>query len=55
MKILHVQAQLPAKTGSGVYFSNVIKGFKYKYEQACVFATLVISNTQRFLKIISIH
>lgn len=37
MKILHVQAQLPAKTGSGVYFSNVIKGFKYKYEQACVF------------------
>ena len=27
MKILHVLAQLPAKTGSGVYFTNVIKGF----------------------------
>lgn len=37
MKILHIQAQLPAKTGSGVYFSNVIKGFKNQYEQACIF------------------
>ncbi|MGX2943539.1 glycosyltransferase family 4 protein [Enterococcus alishanensis] len=38
MKILHVQAQLPAKTGSGVYFSNLIKGLK-KYDQACVYGT----------------
>lgn len=38
MKILHVQAQLPAKTGSGVYFTNVIKGLS-QYEQACVFGS----------------
>lgn len=37
MRILHVLAQLPSKTGSGVYFNNVIKGLKDKYEQACVF------------------
>ncbi|MDO5718178.1 MAG: glycosyltransferase family 4 protein [Tissierellia bacterium] len=37
MRILHVLAQLPSKTGSGVYFSNIIKGLKNKYEQACVF------------------
>lgn len=37
MKILHVLAQLPSKTGSGVYFNNVIKGLKNKYEQACIF------------------
>lgn len=37
MKILHVIAQLPSKTGSGVYFNNVIKGFSGRYEQACVF------------------
>lgn len=36
MRILHVQAQLPAKTGSGVYFSNVIKGLQ-NHEQACLF------------------
>lgn len=28
MKILHVITQLPAKTGSGVYFSNLISAFK---------------------------
>ncbi len=28
MKILHVLAQLPSKTGSGVYYSNMIEGFK---------------------------
>lgn len=28
MKILHVLAQLPIKTGSGVYFTNVIEGLK---------------------------
>lgn len=39
MKILHVLAQLPTKTGSGVYFSNMIKGFKkYDYQQKAVFA-----------------
>ncbi|MCH4009274.1 glycosyltransferase family 4 protein [Companilactobacillus sp.] len=37
MRILHVQAQLPAKTGSGVYFSNVIKGFEGRDEQACIY------------------
>ena len=26
MKVLHVLAQLPVKTGSGVYFTNVIEG-----------------------------
>lgn len=38
MKILHVLAQLPAKTGSGVYYSNLIEGFKkYEYEQKAIF------------------
>lgn len=38
MKILHVLAQLPAKTGSGVYYSNMIEGFKrYGHEQKAVF------------------
>lgn len=36
MKILHIQAQLPAKTGSGVYFSNVIKGFSHQ-NNACIY------------------
>lgn len=36
MKILHVQAQLPARTGSGVYYSNVIEGFDQD-ENACVY------------------
>lgn len=39
MKILHTLSQLPSKTGSGVYYSNMIEGFKkYKYEQKAVFA-----------------
>ncbi|MGX6978236.1 glycosyltransferase family 4 protein [Vagococcus elongatus] len=37
MKLLHIQAQLPSRTGSGVYFSNVIKGLAAEHEQACVF------------------
>jgi len=36
MRILHVQAQLPSKTGSGVYFSNVIKGLD-NHQQACIY------------------
>lgn len=40
MKILHVLAQLPTRTGSGVYFSNMVEGFKkYKYKQKAVFAS----------------
>lgn len=41
MKVLHVLAQLPLKTGSGVYFTNVIEGLKeYKnVEQASIYAT----------------
>ena len=40
MKILHVLAQLPSRTGSGVYFSNLVENFKkYNYEQKVVFAT----------------
>lgn len=40
MKILHVLAQLPAKTGSGVYFTNVIEGLKnFDVEQAAIYAT----------------
>lgn len=39
MKILHVLAQLPTRTGSGVYFSNLVEGLKvYGHEQAAVFA-----------------
>ena len=38
MNILHVLAQLPAKTGSGVYFSNMVQGFKkYGHEQKALF------------------
>lgn len=41
MKILHVLAQLPFKTGSGVYYSNVINGLKEynDVEQACIYGT----------------
>ena len=40
MRILHVLAQLPIKTGSGVYFTNVIDGLKdFKVEQAAIYAT----------------
>ena len=41
MKVLHILAQSPMRTGSGVYFTNVIDGLK-KYnniEQACIYAT----------------
>ncbi len=38
MKILHVLAQLPARTGSGVYFSNLVEGFKkYNHDQRAIF------------------
>lgn len=38
MKLLHVLAQLPSRTGSGVYFSNLVENFKkYDYEQKVVF------------------
>lgn len=40
MKILHVLAQLPSRTGSGVYHSNMIEGFKkYNYKQKAIFGT----------------
>lgn len=40
MKLLHVLAQLPSRTGSGVYFSNLVENFKkYNYEQKAVFGT----------------
>ena len=40
MKVLHVLAQLPVKTGSGVYFTNVIDGLKeFNVEQAAIYAT----------------
>ena len=40
MKILHVLAQLPSKTGSGVYYTSMIEGFKkYNHEQKAVFAS----------------
>lgn len=38
MKVLHVLAQLPSRTGSGVYYTNIIEGFKkYNYEQRAIF------------------
>ena len=38
MRILHVLAQLPSKTGSGVFYSNLIEGFKkYNHEQKAIF------------------
>ncbi|RLK63277.1 glycosyltransferase [Atopobacter sp. AH10] len=38
MKILHVIAQLPMKTGSGVYASNLIEGLEEKgYENAVIY------------------
>jgi len=38
MKILHVIAQLPSRTGSGVYYSNMVEGLKnYDYEQKAIF------------------
>ena len=37
MKILHVIAQLPKQTGSGVYFTNVIQFMQQNHENAAVF------------------
>ena len=38
MRVLHVLAQLPAKTGSGVYFTNVIEGLEsFNHEQAALY------------------
>jgi len=39
MKILHTIAQLPSRTGSGVYYTNVIEELKkYGHSQAAIFA-----------------
>ena len=39
MRILHVLAQLPCGTGSGIYFTNLIKELKrYGHDQRAVFA-----------------
>lgn len=39
MRILHVLAQLPAQTGSGIYYQNLIRGLSaYGHEQRAVFA-----------------
>ncbi|CAC9932117.1 glycosyltransferase, group 1 family protein [Aedoeadaptatus nemausensis] len=39
MKILHTLAQLPTRTGSGVYFSNLVDGLEKKgMEQALIYA-----------------
>ncbi len=39
MKILHIIAQLPSRTGSGVYYSNMVEGFKkHNHEQKAIFA-----------------
>ncbi len=39
MKILHIIAQLPAKTGSGVYFSNLIKELNDNHENYAIYGT----------------
>ncbi|MDO4594707.1 MAG: glycosyltransferase family 4 protein [Tissierellia bacterium] len=40
MKILHVLTQLPEKTGSGVYFSNLIENLeRLGYENAAIYGT----------------
>ena len=39
MRILHVLAQLPTRTGSGVYYSNMVEEFKkYNHDQRAIFA-----------------
>ena len=39
MRILHVLAQLPTRTGSGVYYSNMIEELKkHNHEQKAIFA-----------------
>ena len=37
MKILHVIAQLPKQTGSGVYFTNVIQFMRQNHENAAIY------------------
>ncbi|WP_100065376.1 glycosyltransferase family 4 protein [Miniphocaeibacter massiliensis] len=37
MKILHIIAQLPSKTGSGVYFSNLITEFNKEHENYAIY------------------
>ncbi|MGF3214168.1 glycosyltransferase family 4 protein [Facklamia sp. P12945] len=40
MKVLHVLAQLPAQTGSGIYFQNLITGLKDKgIDNGIIYAT----------------
>ncbi|MGY3749271.1 glycosyltransferase family 4 protein [Vagococcus acidifermentans] len=39
MKILHVLAQLPSKTGSGIYYTNVVKGLSSE-DNACVYGLI---------------
>lgn len=39
MRILHVLAQLPARTGSGVFYANLIRSLQpYQHEQRALFA-----------------
>ena len=37
MKILHVIAQLPKKTGSGVYFTNIVQYMQKNHENAVIY------------------
>lgn len=37
MRILHVLAQLPKKTGSGVYFTNTVQYMEKQHENAVVY------------------
>lgn len=53
MKILHVLTQLPAKTGSGVYFTNLIDSLdNMGYENAAVFGTEKIYDSQVNAKVL---
>lgn len=40
MKVLHLLAQLPAQTGSGIYYTNMIKHMADDYEQAALFGSI---------------
>lgn len=39
MRLLHIQAQLPSLTGSGIYFSNVIKRLAPHHQQAAIYGS----------------
>lgn len=41
MRVLHILAQLPQRTGSGVYFTNLVEGLKEyaEIDQACLYGT----------------